>query len=115
LGRKMRAHSGIGRLAEQVPEARIVCCAISGTTDYVRTPRRPRVRIEFFEPTGGGMAPDEQPADFAKRLLGEIRERVPPAPAGRDPDKLAKRLGQHNPNYRSDSERDQQAVAETDA
>ena len=41
LGRELRARSGIGRLAEAVPEARIVCVAVSGTVDVARFPKRP--------------------------------------------------------------------------
>ena len=32
LGRTMRARGGIGRLAEAVPETKIVCVSVSGTT-----------------------------------------------------------------------------------
>lgn len=84
LGRTLRARSGIGRLAEQVPEATIVCVAVSGTVLIPRFPsERPRVRVEFFRPAGGGLAPGENPKAFANRLLSEIRERAPIAVAGR--------------------------------
>jgi len=66
-----------------VPDARVVLCAVSGTTDFVRFPRRPRVAIELFEPAGGQLRDDEEPAAFAERLLEEIRALVPPAVAGR--------------------------------
>ena len=57
LGRELRARSGIGRLAEAVPEARIVCVAVSGTVDIARFPKRPRIRVRFFVPAGGGLVP----------------------------------------------------------
>jgi 1-acyl-sn-glycerol-3-phosphate acyltransferase len=82
-GERRRAHSGVGRLAQACPGARIVLCAVEGATDYVRFPRRPRVRVTFFRPQKGDARPDETPAEVATRLLDEIRTRVPPTPAGR--------------------------------
>lgn len=84
-GKVLRARSGIGRLALEVPEAKLVCVAIEGTTGFTAFPRRPHVRIRFFEPRGGQARPDEQPGELAARLLAEIRELVPPAAAGRKP------------------------------
>lgn len=83
LGRELRARSGIGRLAELVPEAQIACVAITGTCDIPRFPRRPHVRVEFFTPAEGGRKPGENGATFAARLLAEIRARAPIAHAGR--------------------------------
>lgn len=83
LGRQMRARSGIGRLAEAVPEANIICVAAQGTTDYARFPKRPRVRIRFFEPGEGGYRAGEDHGEFAARLLEEIRAATPPVAAGR--------------------------------
>jgi 1-acyl-sn-glycerol-3-phosphate acyltransferase len=89
LGRELRARSGIGRLAEAVPEAQIVSCTVHGTVDIPRFPAdRPHVRVEFFRPAGGGLQPGESGGDFAARLLAEIRARAPIAIAGRT---LAKR------------------------
>jgi 1-acyl-sn-glycerol-3-phosphate acyltransferase len=82
-GERLRARSGVGRLAREVPEARIVLCAIEGTTDYVRFPRRPRIRVTFMAPDGGDPAPGEDPGALAARLLAQVREQVPPVPAGR--------------------------------
>jgi len=82
-GVSLRARSGIGRLAEAVPGVRVVLCAVEGTTEFVRFPRRPRVRVSFFEPSGGGPEAGEAPPELATRLLDEIRARVPPTPAGR--------------------------------
>ncbi len=82
-GEALRARSGVGRLAQACPGVRVVLCAVEGTTDYVRFPRRPRVRVRFFAPESGEPRPDETPAEVATRLLDEIRARVPPTPAGR--------------------------------
>jgi 1-acyl-sn-glycerol-3-phosphate acyltransferase len=90
LGRTLRARSGIGRLAERVPEATIVCVAVSGTVFIPRFPsERPRIRVEFFRPAGGGLMPGENPKAFADRLLAEIRQRAPITIAGR---KRARRI-----------------------
>ncbi len=37
-GKVLRARSGVGRLALEVPEAKLVCVAIEGTTGYTRLP-----------------------------------------------------------------------------
>jgi 1-acyl-sn-glycerol-3-phosphate acyltransferase len=84
LGRELRARSGIGRLAELVPEAEIVSCTVQGTVDIPKFPtNRPQVRVEFFRPAGGGLQPGEAHGDFAARLLAEIRARAPISIAGR--------------------------------
>jgi 1-acyl-sn-glycerol-3-phosphate acyltransferase len=82
-GESLRARSGVGRLARACPGVRIVLCCVEGTTDYVRFPRRPRVRVSFVVPENGDPRPDETPAEVATRLLDQIRARVPPTPAGR--------------------------------
>jgi 1-acyl-sn-glycerol-3-phosphate acyltransferase len=82
-GERLRARSGIGRLAEWCPRAEVVLCAVEGCTEYVRFPRRPRVRVTFFRPAGGGRQPGEDAPELAPRLLEEVRSRVPPTPAGR--------------------------------
>lgn len=82
-GKVLRARSGVGRLALEVPEAKLVCVAIEGTTDLTGFPRRPRVRIRFFEPAGGQARPDEEPGELAVRLLAEVRELVPPSLSAR--------------------------------
>ena len=90
LGRELRARSGIGRLAEAVPEAEIVSVTVRGTVDIPKFPAdRPHVKIHFFRPAGGGLQPGEGPGDFAARLLAEIRASAPIAIAGR---KRARRL-----------------------
>src|SRR6476646_3680474 len=78
-GEVLRARSGVGRLALEVPEAKLVCVAIEGTADLTGFPRRPRLRTSSFEPAGGQARPDEEQGETASRLLAEIRERVPPA------------------------------------
>ena len=83
LGRELRARSGFGRLASAVPEAEVVCVAVSGTVDIPRFPKRPRVRVKFFSPAGGGLAHGEEAAALAVRLLAEIRGHAPIAVAGR--------------------------------
>jgi len=82
-GQVLRARSGVGRLALEVPEARLVCVAIEGTTDFTHFPRRPRVRIRFFEPASGQAGRGEEPGAIALRLMAEVRALVPPATAGR--------------------------------
>jgi len=78
-GEVLRARSGVGRLALEVPEAKLVCVAIEGTSDLTGFPRRPRIRTRFFEPAGGQARPDEEPGELAVRLLAEIRAQVPPS------------------------------------
>ena len=46
-------------------------------------PRRPRLRIRFFEPRDGQAKPGEDPGELAVRLLAEIRELVPPSISAR--------------------------------
>jgi len=74
-GETLRARSGVTRLREAHPEAAIVLAAISGATDYVRFPKRPRVSVALW--------PAPATAQTAEELLAPIRARVPPAPAGR--------------------------------
>jgi 1-acyl-sn-glycerol-3-phosphate acyltransferase len=85
LGRVLRPRSGIGRLARAVPEAEIICCAVTGTVDVPRFPKRPQIRVDFFRPAGGGLADGEELAAFSTRLLAEVRDRAPIAHAGRHP------------------------------
>lgn len=83
LGRELRARSGFGRLAEAVPEARIVCVTAAGTVDIARFPTRPRIGVRFFAPSGGERLPGESAAELSVRLLAEIRKAAPIAAAGR--------------------------------
>jgi 1-acyl-sn-glycerol-3-phosphate acyltransferase len=94
LGRELRARSGIGRLAEAVPEAHVVLCTVEGTVDIPKFPTdRPHVRVTFFRPAGGGLQPGESPGEFAERLIAEIRSRAPIRIAGR---KRARRVTQES-------------------
>ncbi|HVW46876.1 MAG TPA: lysophospholipid acyltransferase family protein [Solirubrobacterales bacterium] len=76
-GREMRARSGVGRLALEVPEAHVSCVAVSGTADLSGFPHRPRVKVRFFDPVGGQPRPDEDPGELSARLLAEIRAVAP--------------------------------------
>jgi 1-acyl-sn-glycerol-3-phosphate acyltransferase len=78
-GKVLRARSGVGRLALEVPEAQVRLVAIEGTSDLTGFPRRPQLRIRFFAPAGGQPRPDEDPGDLSTRLLAEIRALVPPS------------------------------------
>jgi 1-acyl-sn-glycerol-3-phosphate acyltransferase len=82
-GRTLRARSGLGRIAEAVPEAQIVCCTVEETVDLVRFPVRPRLRVRFFRPSLGGLAAGETATELTSRLLSEIRAAAPPVPYGR--------------------------------
>src|ERR1700750_229169 len=77
-GRVMRARSGVGRLALEVPEAHVSCVAVSGTADLTGFPRRPHVKVRFFDPVGGQPRPDEDPGELYARLLAGVRAISPP-------------------------------------
>lgn len=85
-GRPMRARRGVARLAQGAPSATVVLAAISGGTDAIRFPKRPRIVVDLFEPAGGQPQADEASGDLAERLMSEVRERVPPVAAGRHPE-----------------------------
>jgi 1-acyl-sn-glycerol-3-phosphate acyltransferase len=77
-GRVMRARSGVGRLALEVPEAHVSCVAVTGTSDLTGFPHRPKITVHFFDPAGGQPRADEDPGDLSARLLAEIRALSPP-------------------------------------
>jgi 1-acyl-sn-glycerol-3-phosphate acyltransferase len=77
-GRVMRARSGVGRLALEVPEAHVTCVAVSGTANLTGFPRRPHIKVRFFDPAGGQPRADEDPGELSARLLAEIRAISPP-------------------------------------
>jgi len=76
-GTNLRARRGVSRLALASPGVPIVLVAVTGSTEVKRFPRRPRVTVEFFEPSAGPLGPEEDPQDFSQRLLDEIREKAP--------------------------------------
>ena len=78
-GKVLRARSGIGRLALEVPEAHVTLVAIEGTSDLTGFPQRPQLRVSFFDPAGGQPRPDEDPGELSARLQAEIRALVPPS------------------------------------
>jgi 1-acyl-sn-glycerol-3-phosphate acyltransferase len=78
-GRTLPVRSGAGRLSMEVPEAVVVCAAITGSVDMARFPRRPRLRVEFFLPASGPARPGERPVEVVERLVAEIRAISPPA------------------------------------
>ena len=88
-GKVLRARSGVGRLALEVPEAHVTLVAIEGTSNLTGFPRRPHIRLRFFDPAGGQPRPDEEPAELSARLLAEIRELVPPSLSYRKRAKLS--------------------------
>ncbi|MDX6584002.1 MAG: 1-acyl-sn-glycerol-3-phosphate acyltransferase [Solirubrobacterales bacterium] len=81
-GEALRARTGVSRLAAACPEARVVLCTVTGSTDFVRFPRRPRCAVEFLA-TAALPSPADEPREFAATLLGDLRLRVPPQAAGR--------------------------------
>jgi 1-acyl-sn-glycerol-3-phosphate acyltransferase len=88
-GRTLRALSGAGRLALAVPESLVVCATITGATDIARFPKRPRLRIEFFEPRDGQPHEGESAVSLTKRTMAEVRAAAPPVPLGRRPRPVA--------------------------
>lgn len=78
-GKVLRARSGIGRLALEVPEAHVSMVAIEGTSNLTGFPRRPRLKVTFFDPVGGQPRPDEDPGELSARLLAEVRAISPPS------------------------------------
>jgi 1-acyl-sn-glycerol-3-phosphate acyltransferase len=76
-GKALRALSGAGRLALAVPDVQVVAVCVTGSVDIARFPRRPRLRVEFFDPAGGPPRPDESAVALTKRIMAEVRERAP--------------------------------------
>jgi 1-acyl-sn-glycerol-3-phosphate acyltransferase len=95
-GRPLRALSGAGRLALAVPDARVICVAVTGAVDIVRFPKRPRLRVEFFEPAGGQPRPGETAVGLTKRMMAEVRAAAPYAIPGRRKKAAAHRLEVEN-------------------
>jgi 1-acyl-sn-glycerol-3-phosphate acyltransferase len=81
-GAPVRPLSGAGRLALAVPGTRVLGVSLTGSVDIVRFPRRPRIRVEFFEPNiaAGG---DVSAIALTRRVMAEVRARAPYAVPGR--------------------------------
>src|ERR1700743_1648065 len=47
-GREMRGPARVGRLALEVPEAHVICVAVSGTADLTGFPRPPKIKVRLF-------------------------------------------------------------------
>ena len=82
-GKPLRFLSGAGRLALAVPGTRVLGVRVIGAVDIVRFPKRPRLRVEIFEPTGGQAAEGESAVALTKRVMNEVRAAAPPAVQGR--------------------------------
>ena len=82
-GRTLRSRSGAGRLALAVPTTRIVGTAVTGAVDIARFPKRPRIRVTFFNPAGGQPAPGESAIAVTRRTMREVRAIAPYAVPGR--------------------------------
>ena len=76
-GKALRALSGAGRLALAVPDVQVVAVCVTGSVDIARFPRRPRLRVEFFDPAGGPPRTEESAVALTKRVMAEVRERAP--------------------------------------
>lgn len=82
-GRTLRFLSGAGRLALSVPDTVVVGARVTGVVDIVRFPKRPHIRVEFFDAASGQAAPGESAVALTKRVMIEIRSAAPPALPGR--------------------------------
>jgi len=82
-GRPLPARSGAGRLALAVQQARVVCVVVTGAVDIVRFPKRPRIRLEFFDAAGGRPRTGESAIGVTKRMMAEVRAAAPYAIPGR--------------------------------
>lgn len=83
-GVELRARSGAGRIAQSVPEATIVSCRVTGSTDIVRFPKRPRMRVDFWVSEAGKPGREGvYPTALMRRMMSEIRDGAPFVAAGR--------------------------------
>lgn len=88
-GRPLRPLSGAGRLALAVPETHVVGVTVTGAVDIVRFPKRPRIRVEFFEPADGQPHPGETSIGLTRRVMKQVRAMAPQVIPGR-PSRAAK-------------------------
>lgn len=79
-GATLRAHSGAGRLAMAIPDTRVVCGIITGSVDIARFPKRPRLRVEYFD---FPLDREETALALTRRALAAIRAVAPPVAASR--------------------------------
>jgi len=79
-GATLRAHSGAGRLAVAIPDTQVVCGVLTGSVDIARFPKRPRLRVEYFELQ---LDREETPLALTRRALAAIRAKAPPVAASR--------------------------------
>jgi len=84
-GKPLRALSGAGRLALSVSDPYIICVRVTGVVGIARFPKRPRIRVEFFQPGGGPPRPDETAMALSKRWMAEIRAGAPYVSSKRKP------------------------------
>ncbi|MDX6623777.1 MAG: 1-acyl-sn-glycerol-3-phosphate acyltransferase [Solirubrobacterales bacterium] len=77
-GKELRARSGVARLALEVPEAHVSLVAVEGTSDLTGFPRRPRIKVRFFDPAGGQPQAGDDPGELAASWLAELRALVAP-------------------------------------
>jgi 1-acyl-sn-glycerol-3-phosphate acyltransferase len=82
-GQPMRYLSGAGRLVLAVPGTRVLGVRVTGAVDIARFPRRPRLRVEVFEPADGSPADGESAIALTRRVMTEVRAAAPPALPGR--------------------------------
>jgi 1-acyl-sn-glycerol-3-phosphate acyltransferase len=82
-GKALRPLSGAGRVVLAAPGAVVVCTAVTGAVDVVRFPKRPRIRVEFFAPTGGQPPTDESAIALTRRAMADVRAIAPHAVPGR--------------------------------
>ena len=82
-GRQLRVLSGAGRLALAGPGTHVLGVRVTGAVDIVRFPRRPLIRVEFFEPTDGQPRAEESAIALTRRVMAESRAHAPPALPGR--------------------------------
>jgi 1-acyl-sn-glycerol-3-phosphate acyltransferase len=82
-GQPLRALSGAGRLALAVPGVRVVAVSATGVVDIARFPRRPRLRVEFFDPADGPPRAEESAVSLTKRVMAEVRVKAPYVAKGR--------------------------------
>jgi 1-acyl-sn-glycerol-3-phosphate acyltransferase len=80
-GRVLRPLSGAGRVALAVPGTTVLGISVTGVVDIVRFPRRPRLKVEFFDP--GQPREGESALALTRRIMSDVRDRAPAVVPGR--------------------------------